>query len=361
MGTSVPETKSLGFYFRMIGFISLLLLGLGIMFGVFSYFIEFGYFVPHLSGAPAGDLGWLGLGVVAAILMLVMAALIIVCGAQARRGVFPEKTVLTVLLLAAIAFVLSGVGMISLYSTCGFSCRYSDLSTVIDGGIISLIAGVMLIVTFTISRGQTLSARVMRSMFGLIFGILVMFQVYWYTVGATGVQWGFYGILQYLASVGTSGNFSAPLLQNINSLFNPLGVLDWSYFTGEAVMLATVGLVTYAVMAKSRAVAVATSFIIVLVGALVFAIGLVWSSLSQLAAYGFWSFVSSTPIQGVMPAIAEVVFVVAGFLLIAAACLGMAVQGQGLGKLMVMVPASDQVSSQPVAGVPASGQATAGP
>lgn len=332
MGTSVPAMRDLSSYFKTVGFVGLLLLGLGMLFGSLSYYIDFGYAVSSGS-LPAAIWAFLVLGALVATVLLILSALTIQVGRQVRGGDFPRKIILTVLSLAAVAFILNGVGMFALYSTCNSNCSYYGYGSILDSGIISLIAGIVLIIASSLSRGLTLQARITGSIFALAFGVLSSLVYY----------------AAYLSSLIGYGSFVS-LFSNVSGIYNPLGILDWGGLTGIAFIIVAVGFLLYSIMMKTKAVAI--GYIVVLVGALIFAIGLVSDSLSQVTASSFWSFVSSTPIQGILPAIAEIVFVFAGFLLLAGSALGMAVQGQGLAGMMKVTTAPAQPTTAVQMGAP---------
>jgi hypothetical protein len=328
--------KNLGSYFKTVGFYSLLLLGLGMMFGVFAYYIDFGYAVTSGS-KPAAVWAFLGLGVLVVTILLIVSVLVILTGLREREGILSQMTIFMILMLVALAFILNGAGMLSLYSTCNSYCSYYGYGSILDSGVISLIGGVVLFIASLLSRALTIQAKITGSIFALAFGILSTTQVYYNT---------------YFPSLISYNSFVS-LFQDVSGIFNPLGILNWSYFTGVAFIIGAVGFLLYSIMMKTRAVGI--TYIIILLGALIFSVGLVWDSLSQVTANGFWSFVSSTPVQGIIPAITEIVFVFAGFLLLAASALGVAIQGQSLASLMMIAPtvgtpSTPASATQPVMG-----------
>jgi len=334
MGTPVPAMKGVDSYFKTIGFVGLLLLGLGILLGVISYYIDFGYAVTSGTSIPGSVWVFLGLGIVVATFLLIISVLTILSGLRGRRGTFPRRMIMLILFLGVFAFILNGAANFALYSSCGSSCSFPPWGTVLDGGIVSLIAGIVLLIGVSLARGMSIQAKVVGAIFAMVFGIMATIQVHYsifgYLIGSVGL--------------GAPSSFYS-FFNDVSSLFDPLGILDWSYFTGIAFVVVAVGLLMYAFLSKGKAVAI--SYIIILVGALIFAIGLVRDSISQVTAGGFWNFVSNQPNLGIVPAIAEIFFIIAGFLLLAASGLGMAAQVQGLAG--PMMAGSTMSPAQPAA------------
>ena len=341
MGAPVPAGKGVEPYFRNVGFVGMLFLGLGILFGVISYYIDFGYAISSGPSMPGYILAFLGLGIVAATFLLVISVLTIIAGARGRGGIFPRRSVVLILFLAALAFILNGAANLAFYS--GINGAFSPYGSLLDSGVVSIVAGVVLLIGILLSGAASMVAKVIGAFFALGFGVMATIQVYY----------GLYGYLYAVSGFSPSNVSFAFGFNDISSLFNPLGLLDWGYLVAIAFIIGAVGLLVHAFLGKGRAVA--ASYVVALVGALIFAIGLIWDSLSQLTAGYFWPFVTNNLTQGVVPAIAEFFFAFAGFILLAASGLGIAAQAQSLVGPMI----AGQATAPPRAGVSAQPQGAA--
>jgi hypothetical protein len=320
--------------FKTVGLASLLLLGVAILLGSISYYVDF----QQLLAAGVQNLGsailtFLGLSFMIATALLVISVLTMAAGILARRGSFPVGVVVAILVLSSVAFILYGTGLLFVYSTCSSVPYYSasacsSYGSILDSGIVSLIAGATLVITTLLSLSRSAAAKVTGSIFALAFSILLVVKVSYGPILA--------GEVPPFSS--TTGYYS--LFANVSGLLRPLGILDGSYFSAAAFIVVSIGLLIYAVLMHSRSRAV--GYVVALVGFMIFAIGITWGSLGTVVDPSFWSFVWSQPGLGVIPATSEMLLIFAGFLMMAASALGIAVYAQSTG------PARTQSSVVPV-------------
>ena len=227
----------------------------------------------------SGDWVTAGLGAADAAIWVLISLLIILLAFGARSGGYSRKIVVLVVLLAGLSLLLF----------------ISSFSAIVAA--VSLFAAVY----FTLSAKSLW--RVAGTAFAFAFALILSGAFLSPVLPVAEVSYG-YAIL--FASVGFFGGS----------------------LTGPALIIISVALLLHSISRPSKQTAI--SEIVALIGVVVFASGLLLSSLAPLSSSFFWTFVSDLPGQGVTLALSEVLLLLASFCIIITLFQEIAIRGSDL-------------------------------
>lgn len=320
MGTSfAASTDRLGPYLRTLGMVSLILVGLGMLLEAISGYIDIGYGAYKGIAVTTGDGIWVTLDT----LLLIISFLTIIASMSVKRGIFPQKMVMGVLLFAIISLFVEGGGMLAITTS---------PSSWVSAAALAIAAGVILLIGLFISRGPSLAMRLTGAIFVLAFIALLMARL----AALGGAQGGGYSLSSYLVP-------SLPILMSFwydpGRGFTYLGIVGFTYFVLVAYLVVALGLLFHAVLQKSRLAPL--TWVVALVGFLLYGIDMAWGNIAALAN-PYWTWVNNNMVYTTTPLITAVVLTVAAFIIMAASIIGIVFYGGSLGGMVMAQPSMAQ-------------------
>jgi len=311
-------------YLRTLAFVSLILVGLGLLLEAVSGFIDLGYGASKGVSFSTGDGIWAALYV----LLLLIAFLALFASAGARKGTYPSMTVMGVLFLAMLSLIVQGGGMFAITTSGSAWDSYAALS---------IAAGVVLLISLFILRGASTAMKFTGSIFAIAFTSLLIARL----AAESGAPGGGYSLSSYLLTPYLPSYYFDP-----GTAFTALGIVGFTYLAMVAYLIVALGLLMYAVLRNTQLSAVA--WLVGLVGILLYGIDMAWGNIAALANAD-WGFVSSNLTTSVTPVIAAVILAIVSFIIIAAAVVGMVVYGGGLAGMALVQPSAAQAQKPQVA------------
>jgi zinc-ribbon domain len=318
--TSVSSFARLGPYLKSLGMVSLLLIGLGMLLEAISGFVDIGYGASQGASVTTGDGVWAALDA----LLLIISFLTIGASFAVKSGTFPKKMLLGVVLLSSISLIVQGAGMYAI------STSPSSWST---AAALAIAGGVVLLLAIFVSMGSSMGMRLTGAIFALAFSILLIARL----ASLTGAPGGGQSLATYLLLSGGYGYYYSGF--DLGAAFTALGTLGFTYLAAVSYLIVALGLLLYAIMAKSKAAPIA--WVIALVGFLLYAIDMAWGNIAALANAN-WTVVTNSLAYTTTPIIAAVVLSVASFIAMAATIIGIIFYGGTLGGLMATQPTAAQ-------------------
>ena len=323
MGTSFAASiDRLGPYLKTLGFVALLLVGLGVLLEAVSAFVIAGY-IATLSGYSFSTADGVWVALVA--LLLIISILTIVASMVVKRGNFPGSMAKVVLLLAAISLLVQGGGM--------YAISTSTFGGWATSAALAIAAGVILLLALFISMRSSMGMKLTGSIFAIVFASLLITKL----ASMTGAQAG--GRSLSSAFIGVASVPSGSPVYYFSGLSTGAtwtGTVGFTYLALIAFLVVAVALLFRAILSTSKMAPVA--WIVALIGFLLYGIDMAWGNINALTNIGNiqnWS-------TGATPVVAAIVLTVAAFIIMAASIIGMVFYGGSLGGMAMAQPSMAQ-------------------
>jgi hypothetical protein len=299
--------------------VSLVLVGLGMLLEAISGYVYVGYGASQGMSVTTGDGIWAALDT----LLLMISFFTIIASVSVKRGIYPQKMVMGVLLFAVISLFVQGGGMLTISTSS---------SSWVAGGALAIAAGTVLLIGLFILGGPTLAMRLTGAIFTLVFTALLIARL----AALGGAQGDGYSLSSYILS---RPYYYYHYIFDLGNGYTSLGIVGFTYLVLVAFLIVALGLLIYAILQKSRLVPLA--WVVALTGFLLYGIDMAWGNIAALANAN-WTYVSNDIAYAVTPLITATVLAVAAFIVMAASIVGMVFYGGNLARIAVAQPSMAQ-------------------
>jgi ribosomal protein L40E len=285
--------------------VSLLLVGTGMLLEAAGAYVVLGYAVSQgFNTGPGGSI-WVAL----ATLLMLISLTVLFAAFSVRRGLFPRTAVL-VLFLAAISLFMEGAGTL-ISPTAGPSVTISALT---------IAAGVILLAALFFSATESTWTLLTVAILGLVSVVLLMVRIG--DLGGDFSQLGGSSLNSYLLSKPVS---QPDAFAGVANFFVTIGILGTSALSFIAYLVAAIGLMFWAILRNLKLAPLA--WVTALVGFLLYGVDMVWGSVAALAK------AEQGPIDwttAALPFASAIVLMVASFIVMASAFVGLIFYGDNL-------------------------------
>jgi hypothetical protein len=323
-GTSIGR---LGPHLQMLGMVSLLLVGLGMLLEAISGYVDIVYGASQGLPVTTGDGIWAALDT----LLLIISILAIIASIGVRRGRYPKKPLIGTLLLGSISLIVQGGGMFAISTSSSFDW--------VAAAVLAIVAGVVLLIGLFISMGSSMAMRLTGAIFSLAFVILFAVRL-----GVESAPGGGYSLSSYLLAPLFSFYGADP-----GSGFTTIGIVGFTYLVFVAYTIVALGVFINAILQRSRFASI--TWVVALVGFLLYGIDMAWGNIAALANAN-WTYVSSEMAYTITPVITATIFAVAAFIVMATSIVGIVFYAGSLGGMLMAQPSVAQTEpTQAISGI----------